>query len=145
MSIGDRIVPKRLRNPIKLRRLNDAGRISGIHMPRIELMTANGYCWSISTRNVETTLRAWFDEVLPLAFIAGRPGIDDFEVLWPRVNVWPMFAWKHGTLGDPDWITDSRVLGRLIDLPAKNGDDGLKELLRIRCELETELSLMRRE
>lgn len=112
-------------------------------MPRVELMSPNGYCWSISTRNVETTLRAWFDEVLPWTFIEGRPGIDDFDILWPRINVWPMFAWKYGPPGDPDWLTDSRVLGRPIDLPARNGDDGLKELLLIRQRLERELTEIR--
>jgi len=108
-------------------------------MPLIELMDPHGYCYSISTRQTETVLRAWFDEILPYAYVTGRPGIDDFEVIWPRVNIWPMFAWGRWPLSDPDWLTDSRVLGRLHDLPAKNGDDGLRELLRIRRDLEAEL------
>ena len=49
-------------------------------------------------------LRAWFDEVLPWTFIPGRPGIDDFETLWPRIQVNPMWAWKLGTPTDPDSI-----------------------------------------
>lgn len=114
-------------------------------MPRIELMTADGFCWSISTRKVETTLRAWFDEILPWAFIPGRPGVDDFEILWPRINVWPMCAWRYGPPTDPDWLCDSRVLGRLLELPAKNGEDGLKELLAIRQRLERELEAIKKE
>jgi len=108
-------------------------------MPRIDLIDPVGNCYSICTRQTETVLRAWFDEVLPHAYVTGRPGIDDAETYWPRVNVWPMWAWKTGAPTDPDWLTDSRVLGRIIDLPAKNGGDGLKELLRIRRELEEEL------
>lgn len=107
-------------------------------MPRVDLIDPMGMCYSICTRQTETLLRAWLDEILPHAFIAGRPGVDDFETLWPRVNVWPMWAQSDG-LTDPDWLTDSRVLGRVIELPAKNGDEGLVELLRIRRELETEL------
>src|SRR5215469_11250689 len=101
-------------------------------MPRIELVTATGLCWSIATRNTETTLRAWFEEVLPWSLVEGRTGIDDFNVIWPRVNVWPMWAWAYGPPTDPDWLTDSRVLGRLMEFPARDGDSGLAELLRIR-------------
>ena len=109
-------------------------------MPRICLMDPAGMCWEISTRQTETLLRAWFDEVLPFAFAAGRPGIDDFDVLWPRVLISPMWAWKMGPLTDPDWLTDSRVLGRFEELRARNGDEGLAELLRIRRALERELA-----
>lgn len=113
-------------------------------MPRIELRSPDGFYFSISTRNTEMTLRAWFDEVLPHTFIVGRPGIDDFEILWPHVIIWPMWAWGVSQV-DPDWLTDSRVLGRQIELPARNGDDGLKELLRIRQELEAELRTIKAE
>lgn len=102
-------------------------------------MSPDGFCFTICTRQTETLLRAWFDEILPWTYVTGRPGIDDFEILWPRVNVWPMWAWKLGAPTCPDWLTDSRVLGRMIDLPAKDGETGLKELLRIRRELEAEL------
>lgn len=112
-------------------------------MPRIDLMDPVGYCYSITTRQTETILKAWFDEVLPHTFMTGRPGIDDFDILWPRVNVWPMFAWTPGPMRDPDWLTDNRVLGRLIELPAKDGTAGLRELLRIRQVLERELRRMR--
>jgi len=108
-------------------------------MPRIELQTPEGRNFTITTRQTETVLRAWFDEVLPYANCQGRPDIDDFDTLWPRVAIWPMWAWKPGRPTDPDWLCDSRVLGRLHELRAANGDDGLKELLRIRQELEAEL------
>jgi hypothetical protein len=108
-------------------------------MPRVELITPNAVCFTICTRQTETLLRAWFDEVLPYAYVTGRPGIDDFDVIWPRVRVWPIWAWKLGTPSDPDWLTDTRVLGRLIDLEAKDGDSGLRRLLEIRQRLETEL------
>jgi hypothetical protein len=102
-------------------------------------MTPWALCYSISTRRTETTLKAWFDEVLPYTFVTGRPEIDDFEILWPRVIVWPMFAWKGDESIDPDWLTDSRVLGRAIELPAKDGAEGLAALLGIRRRLEREL------
>ena len=110
-------------------------------MPRVRLIDPVGMCYEIDTRQTETLLRAWLDEILPHAWIAGRPGIDDFDVIWPRVSVWPMWDGPDG-LTDPDWLTDSRVLGRLIELRARNGDDGLKELLRIRQDLERELKEM---
>jgi hypothetical protein len=97
-------------------------------------------CYEIDTRQTETLLRAWFDEVLPFANVPGRPGIDDFEVIWPRVNVSPMWAWKLGIPTDPDWLCDGRVLGILHELRARSGDEGLAELLRIRRELERELA-----
>lgn len=113
-------------------------------MPRIKLMSAEGRCWEIDTRQTETLLRAWFDEVLPFACITGRPGIDDFDMVWPRVNIWPMWAWRLGPAVDPDWLTDTRVLGRLIEFRAKNGKVGLEELARIRRELEQELATLDR-
>jgi hypothetical protein len=110
-------------------------------VPRVRVFDAFGYCHEIDTRQTETLLRAWFDEILPRAHLAGRPGIDDFDVIWPHVNVWPMWSDVDG-LRDPDWLCDSRVLGRNIELRAKNGDEGLAELLRIRRELERELRQM---
>lgn len=107
-------------------------------MPRVRLMDPMGMCWEIDTRQMRT-LRTWFDEVLPYAFVSGRPGIDDFDVIWPKVSVWPMWAWKRGAPTDPDWLCDSRVLGGLHELRAKNGDEGVAELARIRAELEKEL------
>ena len=108
-------------------------------MPRIRLVSPDGYSWHCETRQAETLLAAWFDEVLPYTNIKGRPGIDYFEVIWPRIQVWPMWAWKFGPPSDPDWLCDSRVLGRLHDFPASNGIEGLRELARIRKELEADL------
>ena len=112
-------------------------------MPRVRLVSPDGLNWDIATRQTETLLRAWFDEILPYAFIEGRVGIDDFEMLWSKICVWPMWAWKLGPPSDPDWLTDSRVLGRFVDFRATNGDEGLRDLRRIRSELESELRLMR--
>jgi hypothetical protein len=111
-------------------------------MPRVELMEPGGLCFTICTRQTETLLRAWFDEILPYAHWKGRPGIDDFEIIWPKVNVWPMWSHQGNGLLDPDWLTDSRVLGRMMELQGKNGDEGLASLLRIRRELEKELAGM---
>jgi len=108
-------------------------------MPRVRLLCPSGYSWEIATRQTETLLRAWFDEVLPWTFIPGRPGIDDFETLWPRIEVNPMWAWKLGMPTDPDWLCDGRVLGRWNEFQAKDGETGLKALLALRQELEREL------
>jgi hypothetical protein len=101
-------------------------------------MSPIGICFEIDTRAVETTLRAWFDEVLPWTFEPGRPG-DDFDVIYPRINIWPMWAWKPGPPSDPDWLTDSRVLGRIEEFRATDGETGLKALLELRQKLEREL------
>ena len=99
-------------------------------------MDAFGMCWSICTRQTETILKAWFDEVLPSSFVIDLDG----TVFWPRITVWPMWAWKKGPLTDPDWLTDSRVLGRRIELQATDGAEGLAALLDIRRSLERELA-----
>jgi len=108
-------------------------------MPRIRIYSADGFCCQIATRATETTLRAWFDEVLPWTCIKGRP-VDDFDVLYPRIMVEPMWAWKYGPPSDPDWPCDSRVVGRLHDFRATDGETGLKALLELRRELERELA-----
>lgn len=108
-------------------------------MPRIVLNDANAMRWEIDTRQVETVLRAWFDEVLPWAYT-------DFhgERYWPHVNVSPMWAWKYGAPSDPDWLCDSRVLGRFEEFRATDGETGLAELARLRAEYERELRTVRR-
>ena len=108
---------------------------------RIELQDPFGFAYRITTRQAETILKAWFDEVLPYTFVKGRAGIDDFEFLWPRVIISPMWAW--GTDRDPDWFCDSRVLGRWHEFPARDGTEGLRVLLEIRQELEAELRSLR--
>lgn len=103
-------------------------------MPYVRLQAPNGLEYSIATRQAET-LRAWFDEWLPLPRWPGRPG----SMLWPRIDVRPL--WVDGPQGatDPDWITDSRVQGRWEEFPARTGEEGLKELLALRRRLEDEL------
>lgn len=106
-------------------------------MPRIHLREPYGMSYQITTRQTETVLKAWFDEVLPHTFLTGRPGIDDFEYLWPWIDVFPMPAW--GANPDMDWLTDSRVLGRWHEFQARDGEEGLKMLLELRRQLEAEL------
>lgn len=108
-------------------------------MPRVRLQSAYGFNYEIATRQTETLLRAWFDEVLPWLYETGRPGIDDFDVIWPKIHVYPMWAWKLGGPTDPDWLCDSRVTGRMYDFPARDGESGLRELLALRRSLEAEL------
>ena len=105
-------------------------------MPRIALIDPWGLRYDIATRQTETLLKAWFDELLPL-HCKGRP-VDDFDVVWPTVIIWPMWAGPMRN-SDPDWLTDNRVLGRVHPFPAKDGLSALAALLRIRRELEHEL------
>jgi hypothetical protein len=101
-----------------------------------------GTHYDIATRKTDTILRAWLDEVLPHTFILPRP-VDDFDVIWPQVEIWPMSAWGGSGNQDPDWLTDSRVLGRWHEFRARTGDEGLADLIRIRHELERELKEIR--
>lgn len=106
-------------------------------MPRIMLIDPFGMNVQCHTRQTETILKAWFDEILPGMACEGRPGIDDFDMLWPRINVHPMFA--DTSCHDPDWLCDSHVIGRYEEFPARNGEEGLRELLKLRHRLEREL------
>lgn len=110
-------------------------------MPRITLQDPFGMACHIDTMQADT-LRAWFDESLPKAFCAGRPGIDNFEIVWPTINIWPM---SLGPREGSDWLTDSRVLGKVHEFRAKNADEGMAELGRIRAELEAELEKYRQQ
>lgn len=114
---------------------------AGSLMPRIEIHSATGFHWPIATRQAETVLHAWFDEILPWAYVDPRP-VDDFERIWPHIVVWPMWAWKAGAPSDPDWLTDNRVLGRRIIFPAADGDSGLRELVNIKQALQAELRFL---
>jgi len=111
-------------------------------MPRIDLTDPMGATFTICTRQVETVLRAWFDEVLPYTFIVGRPGIDDRETYWPKIRVFPMWAWAPGCT-DPDWFTDSRAINRIDEFPAKDGLTGLTELLNLRHRIQRDLDELR--
>jgi hypothetical protein len=125
---------------VKLRLIIDGYPKGGWQVPRIQISDAYGTGYEIATRDLEL-LERWLDEVLPHVWLEGRPA-DDFDVLWPRVNVWPMWAWGGAEGADPDWLQDSRVLGRRYALRAKDGKAGMAELARIRAELETELATL---
>lgn len=102
-------------------------------MPRVRLLDPWGMCYEIATQR-EDTLRAWFQEMLPIVNAdMGKPDIPP-----ARIIVDPMWVGA-----DPDWLTDSRVLGRLHEFPALNGDDGIFELKRLRDELGKELEAIR--
>jgi hypothetical protein len=96
-------------------------------MPRILIRDAGGYNHQIDTRN-PATLQAWFDEILPHTSVNGRPGIDDFAVIWPVITVYPMFSWESYGMTDPDWFVNSRYLGRIDPFPANDGISGMREL-----------------
>lgn len=106
-------------------------------MPRVDLISPVGDTYTISTRS-PATLRAWFDEVLPWVVAHGRLG-GELVTYQPWVQVWPMWAWGQGPPTDPDWITDTRALGRRYEFPVKTGAAALAELERIRRALELEL------
>lgn len=92
-----------------------------------------GMCYEIATQR-EDTLRAWFEEILPIVnAYMGEPDIRP-----ARIIVDPMWLGAN-----PDWLTDSRVLGRLHEFPARNGDDGISGLKRLRGELDKELEAIR--
>jgi hypothetical protein len=105
-------------------------------MPDITLMCPYGRCYKIITRQTETLLKAWFDEVLPHMYVVGRPGI---SAIYSKIMVYPIWAWGVGSPSDPDWLCDSRVLGRWDEFAARNGLEGLAELLKLRLRLEAEL------
>lgn len=107
-------------------------------MPRIELRDPYGTAYRIDTRNVETTLWAWFDEVLPHIWLTAGD-----EVVWPSIIVWPMPSY-HYAGGGMDWLYDSRVLGRIHTFRARTGDEGIAELVRLREQLTAELSKINR-
>lgn len=70
--------------------------------------------------------------------------INALEILWPKVMVRPMPAWDaHVSTADPadwDWVTDSRVLGRMHDLPARTGARALELLDELRLRLLAEVA-----
>ena len=108
-------------------------------MPRIQIRDPSGMCWQIDTRQTETLLRAWFDEILPQAHYSYSDGTQE----WPRIYVAPMWVHRAGQEpSDPDWLTDSRVLGHLHEFVAADGHDGLVALMMLRVDLERQLREM---
>lgn len=100
-------------------------------------MDPGGTCYAVCTRQVETILRAWFSEILPVAHWKYRDG----DIVYPRIRVHPMWALKPGFPSDPDWLIDGRVLG-IYEFRAIDGDTGLAALLKLRRDLETELAAL---
>jgi hypothetical protein len=111
-------------------------------MPRIQLQDPFGLGYTITTRK-PIILSIWFDEILPHTWVSGRAGIDDFKVIWPTIFVSPMWEWEGNQ--NPDWLTDTRVMGRVQPFPAKDGISGMKELENYRKQLEKELEEIKRE
>lgn len=111
-------------------------------MPEVMIQSPVGLCWKICTRQVETLLLAWFDEILPHAYAI----FPDGQVLWPSISVFPMFASSAPGKqpSDPDWLCDSRVIGNWHEFRATNGPEGLKELLALRGRLEKEIRDLKR-
>jgi hypothetical protein len=102
-------------------------------MPRIELRDAYGTVYGIVTRNVETTLCAWFDEILPHLH-------EEFLGLecWPDIMVYP-HAWRSD-MSDADWPINSRWLGQRYRFEARNGLEGCAELVKLRTEIEARIA-----
>lgn len=95
-----------------------------------------GYCWHLSTRRVETTLLAWFDEWLPIA----NRHLGEHDVPPALINIHPLF---DECPKNPDWLTDSRAISQMIPFRAKTGMEGLEELAQLRQKLEREISSLR--
>lgn len=101
-------------------------------MPRILLRDAWGTGYHIDTMN-ETTLHAWFDEVLPPIW---PPGLgDDFM---PDIQVNPMSLAPDWS--DADWLIDSRAMGHLVKFPARNGEQAMAELAKVRAFIEKQIA-----
>jgi hypothetical protein len=102
-------------------------------MPRIELRDAYGTAYTIVTRNVETTLCAWFDEILPHL-------CEEFHGLefYPDITVFP-HAWRSD-YSDADWPTHSVWIMQRYLFKAKNGLEGCLELAKLRTEIEARIA-----
>jgi hypothetical protein len=105
-------------------------------MPYVELFDPWGTTFRISTRR-ESTLQAWFDEILPIV----NRSHGDRDTPAAQIMVHPMWGHYDG-LRDPDWLADTRVIGRTYDFPPKNGEDGLKAMEALRAQLTAELATM---
>lgn len=95
-------------------------------MPRVELRDRFGYCVQVSTLSRDT-LRTWLTEWLPRFYPAAeaQPMV--------MVMVWPLFDERKL----PDWVTDSRLLGRWEPIPA-NPYAAMEALDALRKRLEHE-------
>ena len=98
-------------------------------MPRVTLVSEAGMEFRCDATDYNL-LRQWLDEWLPR--LRG-------EEL--RIYFWPLFAGRDG-LSEPDWITDTRLLGYHEPFPATDGAGGVewirqhyKALLRRQREL----------
>lgn len=109
-------------------------------MPYVRLQDPWGMNYAISTRRVESTLLAWFDEMLPIV----NHSLGQHDAPPAVINVSPMWEPYEGGTRNPDWHTDTRVLGRLDPFPAKTGTEGLKELERLRQRLAGVLAIYRK-
>lgn len=102
-------------------------------MPRVRLIDPWGLNYEIATRRTESTLLAWFDEILPIV----NHAIREPDVPPARINVWPMFN-SRGT--NPDWLCDSRATSGIYLFPPLTGLDGICELIDLRHRLEQALA-----
>lgn len=92
---------------------------------RIEIRDAMGQSHMIDSGNPDT-LGAWLIEML----VTVRPD----EMIPAQIMAWPSFA--PGPNGKPDWIADSRILGRIYPF---NTPRELFEALRKQVEEAEEL------
>ena len=101
-------------------------------MPRIELRDPFGTSYQIVTLSSDL-LRQWFAEWMPRLYPADEPRFGD-----PVILIWP--AWDADK---PDWLCDSRVLGRYEKIP-RDPDLVMEALTQIRARLEREVEEMSR-
>lgn len=103
-------------------------------MPHILLQDPWGMGYQITTRRTETTLLAWFDEILPIV----NHSLGEYDVPPARISVHPMFGGPAPK--DPDWLCDSRAIGGLYEFPATTGMGGIRALIVLRQKLERVLA-----
>lgn len=104
-------------------------------MPRVTLQDPWGMNYRIDTMRTET-LRAWFDEILPIV----NYSLGERDVPPATIWVYPMFEGPEPHA--PDWLADTRVIGQVEPFPARNGIDGMLEMASLRIKLEHELAAM---
>lgn len=107
-------------------------------MPRVTLQDPFGMAFRCDTRQTQTVLRAWFDEILPQIHMTDT---HDGREIWPVINVHPMLD-QEGN--NPDWLTNSRVMGAVHVFQATDGDTGMRALEDLRRRLELELDTLDR-